>query len=165
MLPTRPDWSGTATSGNDSAPQELLECFNLLVSQPPALSATAGRRVCCSSPASSHACPAARPLTPASTHLTAGTASEVQIWARGQTWRPGSVQPLRLLACPQIAEDTPVQLDSEVPGAADRPSAVLVPHLINLFKSPHEDAKCLAVSIMNLLAGGMPHAMAQHMDL
>ena len=58
-----------------------------------------------------------------------------------------------------------MQLDSELPGAAERPSAVLVPHLLNLFKSPHEDAKCLAVSIMNLLAGGMPHAMAQHVDM
>ena len=57
-----------------------------------------------------------------------------------------------------------MQLDSEVPGAPDRPSTVLVPHLLNLFKSPHEDCKCLAVSIMNLLAGGMPHAVAGHLD-
>lgn len=67
--------------------------------------------------------------------------------------------------CQQIAEDTPVQLDTEVPGASDRPSTVLVPHLLKLFQSPHEDAKCLAVSIMNLLAGGMPHAVAQHLDM
>lgn len=64
----------------------------------------------------------------------------------------------------QICEDTPVQLESEVPGAPDRPSSVLVPRLLRLFESPHEDAKCLAVSIMNLLAGGMPHAVAANLD-
>ena len=136
-------------------------CQPSLVSQPRAVSAAAAS----SMPHSSSACPAAsRPRTFSSTHL-AGGAGQVQLAAHGQAGRPDSVRPLRLLACLQIAEDTPVQLDSEVPGAADRPSAVLVPHLINLFKSPHEDAKCLAVSIMNLLAGGMPHAMAQHVDL
>ena len=64
----------------------------------------------------------------------------------------------------QICEDTPVQLESEVPGAPDRPSSVLVPRLLRLFDSPHEDAKCLAVSILNLLAGGMPNAMAANLD-
>lgn len=64
----------------------------------------------------------------------------------------------------QICEDTPVQLESEVPGAPDRPSSVLVPRLLRLFESPHEDAKCLAVSIMNLLAGGMPHALSANLD-
>lgn len=64
----------------------------------------------------------------------------------------------------KICEDTPVQLESEVPGAPDRPSSVLVPRLLRLFESPHEDAKCLAVSIMNLLAGGMPHALSANLD-
>jgi hypothetical protein len=61
-----------------------------------------------------------------------------------------------------------VQLESEVPieptGTSQRPSNVLVPRLLALFSSPYEDAKCLSVSIMNLLAGGAPSAVADHMD-
>ncbi len=67
-----------------------------------------------------------------------------------------------------------MQMESEVPvlrgaggsaaGGSERVSAVLVPRLLALFGSPHEDAKCLAVSIMNLLAGGAPSALADHMD-
>lgn len=71
----------------------------------------------------------------------------------------------------QICEEAPVQMESEVPmqGSAgqvgsERVSAVLVPRLLALFGSPYEDAKCLAVSIMNLLAGGAPSALADHMD-
>jgi hypothetical protein len=61
-----------------------------------------------------------------------------------------------------------VQMESEVPsepaGTSQRPSNVLVPRLLALFGSPYEDAKCLSVSIMNLLAGGSPSALAEHMD-
>ena len=78
---------------------------------------------------------------------------------------------MREWACvrwPQICEEAPVQLESEVPvepeGTSQRPSNVLVPKLLALFSSPYEDAKCLSVSIMNLLAGGAPSAVADHMD-
>ena len=68
----------------------------------------------------------------------------------------------------QICEDAPVQLESEVatgePGTSQRASKMLVPRLLALFNSPFEDAKCLAVSIMNLLAGGAPSAVVEHMD-
>ena len=67
----------------------------------------------------------------------------------------------------QICEDAPVQLESEVatePGTSQRASKMLVPRLLALFSSPYEDAKCLAVSIMNLLAGGAPSAVVEHMD-
>ena len=67
----------------------------------------------------------------------------------------------------QICEDAPVQLESEVAteaGTAQRASKMLVPRLLALFSSPYEDAKCLAVSIMNLLAGGAPSAVVEHMD-
>ena len=68
----------------------------------------------------------------------------------------------------QICEEAPVQLESEVPtepaGTSQRPSNVLVPKLLALFSSPYEDAKCLSVSIMNLLAGGAPSAVADQMD-
>ena len=66
-----------------------------------------------------------------------------------------------------------MQMESEVPvpgpagqgqAGSERVSAVLVPRLLALFGSPYEDAKCLAVSIMNLLAGGAPSALADHMD-
>ena len=68
----------------------------------------------------------------------------------------------------QICEEAPIQMESEVPsepaGTSQRPSNVLVPRLLALFGSPYEDAKCLSVSIMNLLAGGSPSALAEHMD-
>ncbi len=68
----------------------------------------------------------------------------------------------------QICEEAPVQMESEVPsepaGTSQRPSNVLVPRLLALFASPYEDAKCLSVSIMNLLAGGSPSVLAEHMD-
>ncbi len=66
----------------------------------------------------------------------------------------------------QICEEAPAQLEVEVPlGAkAERPSNALVPRLLQLFGSPVEDAKCLAVSILNLLAGGMPQALADNME-
>jgi hypothetical protein len=60
-----------------------------------------------------------------------------------------------------------VQLESEVamePGTSQRASKMLVPRLLALFSSPFEDAKCLAVSIMNLLVGGAPSAVVEHMD-
>eukprot|EP00884_Botryococcus_braunii_P019984 jgi/Botrbrau1/666/Bobra.0161s0050.1 len=64
----------------------------------------------------------------------------------------------------KIVEDTPVQLETSVPGAPEKPSNVLVPRLLKLFDSPYEDAKCLSVSIMNLLAGGMPSALVDNID-
>ena len=45
-----------------------------------------------------------------------------------------------------------------------RPSDVLVPRLLLLFKSPFEEAKCAAVKIMNLLAGSVPSAVADNLD-
>ena len=66
----------------------------------------------------------------------------------------------------QICEEAPAQLEVEVPlgGKAERPSNLLVPRLLALFGSSVEDAKCLAVSILNLLAGGMPKALADNME-
>ena len=66
----------------------------------------------------------------------------------------------------QICEEAPAELEAEVPlgGKAQRPSNLLVPRLLALFGSPVEDAKCLAVSILNLLAGGMPKALADNME-
>ena len=61
----------------------------------------------------------------------------------------------------------PVQLQRQMAteaGTAQRASKMLVPRLLALFSSPYEDAKCLAVSIMNLLAGGAPSAVVEHMD-
>lgn len=79
-----------------------------------------------------------------------GVREDVEVWGRGA----------------QICEEAPAQLEVEVPlGAkAERPSNALVPRLLQLFGSPVEDAKCLAVSILNLLAGGMPQALADNME-
>ena len=64
----------------------------------------------------------------------------------------------------QMESEVPVRGAGGQPGGSERVSAVLVPRLLALFGSPHEDAKCLSVSIMNLLAGGAPSALADHMD-
>lgn len=58
----------------------------------------------------------------------------------------------------QISEDAPAELETEVAG--QRPSDAFVPRLLALFKSEHQDAKCLAVAIVNLLALRMPHALS-----
>ena len=65
----------------------------------------------------------------------------------------------------QVCEEAPGQLEAEVPlgPKAERPSDALVPRLLALFGSPVEDAKCAAVAILNLLAGGMPQALADNM--
>lgn len=62
----------------------------------------------------------------------------------------------------QIAEDTAQQLESEIAG--QRPSDVLVPRLLSLFKSEHQEAKCLAVAIMNMLALKMPAAVTDSLE-
>ena len=49
-------------------------------------------------------------------------------------------------------------------GARQAQHGAGAPPDLHLFKSPHEDVKCLAISIMNLLAGGMPHAVAHSLD-
>ncbi|KAK9804853.1 hypothetical protein WJX72_008726 [[Myrmecia] bisecta] len=64
----------------------------------------------------------------------------------------------------KICEDAPLQLEREIPGVSQRPSDMLIPRLLKLFQSPVQDAKCLAVGIMNQLAGGMPNALAENMD-
>lgn len=62
----------------------------------------------------------------------------------------------------QIAEDAAGQLETEVAG--QRPNTVLVPRLLALFKSEHQDAKCLAVSILNMLALKTPQALEDSLD-
>lgn len=63
----------------------------------------------------------------------------------------------------QIVEDAAQQLEAKVGG--QRPSEVLVPRLLLLFKSEQQDAKCLAVAILNLLALKMPAALADSLDM
>ena len=48
--------------------------------------------------------------------------------------------------------------------SGQRPSGALVPRLLVLFKSEHQDAKCLAIAIMNMLAVKMPAAVTDHLD-
>ena len=66
----------------------------------------------------------------------------------------------------QVCEDAPVQLEGggDLSRGTGRPSDVLVPRLLLLFKSPFEEAKCAAVKIMNLLAGSVPSAVADNLD-
>lgn len=66
------------------------------------------------------------------------------------------------VTCLQISEDVPGQLEAEVSGR--RCIDELVPRLLALFKSQHQEAKCLAVAIMNILAIRMPAALAENLD-
>lgn len=65
----------------------------------------------------------------------------------------------------QICEDSPAQLERDVVGLLEKPSSVFIPRLLKLFKSPHADCKCIAIKTMNLLAGGMPAALAESIDM
>lgn len=56
----------------------------------------------------------------------------------------------------------PGQLEAEVAG--QKCTAVLVPRLLALFKSEHQEAKCLAVAVMNILAVRMPATLAESLD-
>ena len=60
-------------------------------------------------------------------------------------------------------EDAAQQLETKVGG--QRPSEVLIPRLLLLFKSDQQDAKCLAVAILNLLALKMPAALIDSLDM
>lgn len=64
----------------------------------------------------------------------------------------------------QICEDSPQQLDQEVPGLPDVPSKVLIPRLLQLFTSSHVEAKSLAIGVTNLLAGAMPESLAPSLE-
>jgi len=45
-----------------------------------------------------------------------------------------------------------------------RCSDTLVPRLLALFESEHQEAKCLSIAIMNILAVRMPDALTEHLD-
>jgi transportin-1 len=62
----------------------------------------------------------------------------------------------------QICEDSPAQLKSDVPGAPDGATSLLIPRILNLFKSPFAEARGLAVTVMNLLAAALPEALTGH---
>lgn len=64
----------------------------------------------------------------------------------------------------KVCEDTPAQLEVTVPGLPDKPSNIFVPRLLALFSCSHQEAKCLAVACLNLLAGNMPAALASSID-
>lgn len=79
---------------------------------------------------------------------------------------PGSSQ-VRTPDCPgalQICEDVPKQLDEEVAGLPEVPSKVLVPHLLQLFSCSNVEAKCLAIGVVNLLAGATPESLAPNLE-
>ena len=66
---------------------------------------------------------------------------------------------------PQIAEDQPLQMDAQLPGAGNqRVADVLVPRVLNLLSAPTADLRALAVSTLNQLANIMPGALIDNMD-
>ena len=57
-----------------------------------------------------------------------------------------------------------MQLDLEVTGMQGTPNSLLIPRLLNLFRSSIPKVQVQAVSILNLLAGGMPEPLANSLD-
>ncbi|EFN51057.1 hypothetical protein CHLNCDRAFT_59360 [Chlorella variabilis] len=65
----------------------------------------------------------------------------------------------------RIAEDQPLQMDAQLPGAGNqRVADVLVPRVLNLLSAPTADLRALAVSTLNQLANIMPGALIDNMD-
>ena len=57
-----------------------------------------------------------------------------------------------------------MQLDMEVAGMQGTPNSLLVPRLLHLFQAPLPKVQVQAVSILNLLAGGMPEPLVSSLD-
>lgn len=64
----------------------------------------------------------------------------------------------------QVVEEAPMQLDMEVSGMQGTPNSLLIPRLLHLFRAPLPKVQVQAVSILNLLAGGMPEPLANSLD-
>lgn len=59
-------------------------------------------------------------------------------------------------------EDAAAELEVKV--GDQRPNDVLIPRLLELFKVEHQEAKCLAVAVVNMLAVQMPGALVNSLD-
>ncbi|CAN6438973.1 unnamed protein product [Victoria cruziana] len=67
-------------------------------------------------------------------------------------------------ALSKICEDIPDELDTEVPGLAERPINVFIPRLFQMFQSPHASLRKLALGSINQFIVLMPAALLISMD-
>ncbi|XP_043712474.1 transportin-1-like [Telopea speciosissima] len=67
-------------------------------------------------------------------------------------------------ALSKICEDIPQELDSDVPGLAERPINVFLPRLFQFFQSPHASLRKLSLGSINQFIMLMPTGLLQSMD-
>ncbi|XP_058091249.1 transportin-1 isoform X2 [Magnolia sinica] len=67
-------------------------------------------------------------------------------------------------ALSKICEDIPEELDSDVPGLAERPINVFLPRLFQFFQSPHPSLRKLSLGSVNQFIVVMPTALLLSMD-
>lgn len=67
-------------------------------------------------------------------------------------------------ALSKICEDSPRELDADVPGISERPIKVFLPRLLKMFSSPHATLRKLALSSVNQFIVLMPNALYVNME-
>lgn len=67
-------------------------------------------------------------------------------------------------ALSKICEDSPQELDADIPGVSERPINVFLPRLLKMFSSPHSTLRKLALSSVNQFIILMPTALFLNMD-
>ncbi|MCO5611248.1 hypothetical protein L7F22_065500 [Adiantum nelumboides] len=67
-------------------------------------------------------------------------------------------------ALSKICEDSPKELDADVPGITERPINVFLPRLLKMFSSPHVTFRRLALNSVNQFIVLMPTALFVNMD-
>ncbi|KAG9444187.1 hypothetical protein H6P81_015527 [Aristolochia fimbriata] len=67
-------------------------------------------------------------------------------------------------ALSKICEDIPEELDSDVPGLAERPINVFLPRLFQFFQSPHASLRKLSLNSVNQFIVVKPAALLRSMD-
>ncbi|KAJ4964946.1 hypothetical protein NE237_016795 [Protea cynaroides] len=67
-------------------------------------------------------------------------------------------------ALSKICEDIPQELDSDVPGLAERPINVFLPRLFQFFHSPHASLRKLSLGSINQFIMLMPSGLLQSID-
>ncbi|KAK9150951.1 hypothetical protein Syun_009260 [Stephania yunnanensis] len=67
-------------------------------------------------------------------------------------------------ALSKICEDIPQELDSDVPGLAERPINIFLPRLLQFFQSPHASLRKLSLGSINQFIMLMPTALLLSMD-
>ncbi|PON45056.1 Armadillo-like helical [Parasponia andersonii] len=67
-------------------------------------------------------------------------------------------------ALSKICEDIPQELDSDIPGLAERPINIFLPRLFKFFQSPHSSLRKLSLGSVNQYIMLMPTALYMSMD-